>query len=521
MADADLKNTSYDEDILINILPLGFSTSKVIIHNVAVILAKLFSGERLYVIENNPVQGNLLVMVLNYWLHDVVSADSFLLNTTVDLLETLVKCAYFCKQFNSPSVLSQLMAISKYEVTSSQSKTKLLKILSYLSRGQFHNSYNPARGGTPGSRHGMRPPMREQGAVDRGPALSDAPIRQGGGGEGYKPSFLRDDTRSLEPPQASASRKEMSYPTKDTSMLPQRSEDFQVPRQRQQAQGDRLMKNPTIFRDYLNLLHSDNTGELLHFAITNLAEIIDECIDDIMADSDAYLKLMNVLELNLPPELQPLQEKLMSYIAGGLNEPRAKDGCNKRAVARILRAFTYQPTSMHPVLYSLIEKHLKLSKFRVDLATLIQMIQSPYNVLQELGVKALAVISDPNFSENPNYEIQFENHIKYLLELTINPKKSTEFKNAVLQVIANLAIRDSLKAQLVYARAMDYLVKHIRTDDNLDGQRLAAKALLNLTINSKDAKLKIVTELSEEIKRLYRGELDSIVASYLSSIIKK
>src|SRR5688572_22935132 len=64
--DGDIKGYPQLEEILLNIVPLGFSPSRVIVHNIAVILMKTFSTERLYILEgkDNAKILNLLVTLL-------------------------------------------------------------------------------------------------------------------------------------------------------------------------------------------------------------------------------------------------------------------------------------------------------------------------------------------------------------------------------------------------------------------------------------------------------------------------
>jgi|TARA_B110000285_G_C15113553_1_gene612603 hypothetical protein len=51
--------------------------------------------------------------------------------------------------------------------------------------------------------------------------------------------------------------------------------------------------------------------------------------------------------------------------------------------------------------------------------------------------------------------------------------------------------------------------------ESVDAERFASKGLVNLVSSKRENRLKVVTELSEQIKLIYRGELDEIVATYL------
>lgn len=93
LADCSYKNYENLSEILVALIPLGFSQSRVLVHNVAVVLNKVFSTERLDIFENreNSLIFNLTITLINYWIADLVSSDNFLLSATVDLLEILSK----------------------------------------------------------------------------------------------------------------------------------------------------------------------------------------------------------------------------------------------------------------------------------------------------------------------------------------------------------------------------------------------------------------------------------------------
>ena len=60
-------------------------------------------------------------------------------------------------------------------------------------------------------------------------------------------------------------------------------------------------------------------------------------------------------------------------------------------------------------------------------------------------MKAMSIVSDANFPNAEKYEIQFENHVKYLIEITLSRGKTDEFKNYALAAVANLCIKENLK----------------------------------------------------------------------------
>ena len=48
-----------------------------------------------------------------------------------------------------------------------------------------------------------------------------------------------------------------------------------------------------------------------------------------------------------------------------------------------------------------------------------------------------------------------------------------------------------------------------------DSKRVSAKGLVNLVSNRRDMRLQVVAELTDEIKQIYRNEIDPIVAAYI------
>lgn len=110
-----------------------------------------------------------------------------------------------------------------------------------------------------------------------------------------------------------------------------------------------------------------------------------------------------------------------------------------------MKAFTYQPKEFHNVLYDLLSATLKQSEFQADVLTVISMIESPYERISILGLKILALMSDPQRLNTTNLAMQFENYIKSLMEWTLDGQKGEEFQYNALMTLANLAINDYIR----------------------------------------------------------------------------
>ena len=240
-----------------------------------------------------------------------------------------------------------------------------------------------------------------------------------------------------------------------------------------------------IYRDYVNILTPNSTKDLQFFGVKNLNPLIDNCWNDIMSIKDEFLNCLNLIEFELPLDYHNDQLHILNVLADNLTEGRASDALEKNIIQRILRALSFQPQTFQITLQNLLKSIMVKVGYKIDIPSIISIILSPYTKLHDFALEILATISDPNIIDQNGYEIQFENHIKFILELSLSKKKSYEFKNLALKTIAHLAMKDNLKPQIMYNRGIDTLIYHLRNEENLEGQRHAAKGLLNLSINSR------------------------------------
>lgn len=205
-----------------------------------------------------------------------------------------------------------------------------------------------------------------------------------------------------------------------------------------------------------------------------------------MDNPESYVKILNLIEITLPHEPALLQMQILDQLSKHLNPSRAAEGLKQRVVQRILKAFHFQPTQFQPILFAMMRRHLEIGGYQVDVPLVIALIDSPYENLQNLGMKIFTVLSDPSRSRMTNSDISFENHVKMLLDLTLAREKTHEFANHALLTIANLALKDSLRPQILHHKGIEVLLAHLRNPANIEGQRTAAKALLNLSISSRN-----------------------------------
>jgi len=391
------------------------------------------------------------------------------------------------------------MNISKLDFISAQTRSRIIKIITYLSKGEFKNFYEPRPISRSIQGTASKPIKRELTPNNQNPFFEN----QNTGGSLYQPTTnktIRNREREFKTEEenvrnfnkadefSKAFKREENYPNyrnnKDNDDF--LNKNVQTYQKKKNNTGGNLQNNANnnLINDFVNLLSPESSKEMLIFAIQNIDPIIENIIDSIIENKEAYLKCMNLIEINLPPEYLPSQIKIFETINKYLTEARALDGLQNKIVARLLKGFSLQSSKLQTIFYNLLQNHLTMGKFRVDVPTLISMISCPFVRLQELGVKILAELSDPNVNEFNNYDLQFENHIKFLLETSLSKKKSYDFKNSALTAIANLCLKDSLRPQIVYNSGIETLLFHLRNEENLEGERIAAKGLLNLSIKS-------------------------------------
>lgn len=69
---------------------------------------------------------------------------------------------------------------------------------------------------------------------------------------------------------------------------------------------------------------------------------------------------------------------------------------------------------------------------------------------------------------------------------------------------------------------MDLFLNGLRGQMGLtstEAKRVASKGLVNLVSNRRDMRLQVVAELTDEIKQIYRNEIDPIVAAYIQTLL--
>ncbi|CAK74396.1 unnamed protein product (macronuclear) [Paramecium tetraurelia] len=576
LAEAELGPPETQMDIMQLIIPVGFSLQqKAINHNTALTLKRIFENERLQFLDDQSYAliSQLLVKLLQFWTNDLIFQDQFLLNLTVDLLEILTKSAAFSTSYKTPQIVNSLMSVSKLDFVSAQTRSRIIKLISFLSRPQFTNCYQPRSYDGPLQLN--LPPQPRRRNEEYVPSILEQPNRnsnrrQGSAGIRNQNGFEQQQQDFNQYPYKQNDSNQYPYRQNDSNQygfkqnesnqyqqsnmpkLPPTPQQFGYQSQPLQSNYPPPQQNPVyskpqlninnrpqsnrnpnqyggtmqqqvfdgLVQDYLNLISTESNEEMLQFAIQNLSDGIDTTIHQIMDNPEAFQKIVNLLEIAMSPNYLGMQLRVLEALSKNMNQERAKEGLKLKLIPRIMKAFTYQPKEFQAILYDMLSATLKLSDFQVDVLTVITMIESAYPRIQMLGIKILSLMSDPQRLQNTNnVSIQFENYIKSLMDWTLDGQKGEEFQYNALQTLSNLAINDYIRPQILHLKGIEFFLKVLRESYRVDAQRLAAKGLLNLSIKSRETKLSIVSLMEEEIQRLQRGEMDTVVQGYLTTLL--
>ena len=126
------------------VVPMGFNSSKQVIHNICLILSKAvdYQNVRLF---DDPINQTLLqltMLMIQSWITDFADNDSFILGTVVELIETMIHSAQFWAAFKQMPVTARLLNMSKRPNMNAFVKTKVISIVTAISKAN-HSMIRP------------------------------------------------------------------------------------------------------------------------------------------------------------------------------------------------------------------------------------------------------------------------------------------------------------------------------------------------------------------------------------------
>ena len=483
LSDSALSAYNPIKELVFGILPLCYVGNPATMHNACVSLSKALHEGNVLLLdqpENNDLF-SLLLNTLNFLIVEQMEQDTVVQRAILDILEVVSQSRKFVNFFKNGTALNKLMSSSRS--MNQNSKSRMIRVISNINRGE------------------------EQWQKE----LIDNPSKK------YNEKNYIDDSSKIYNQETSNTRGSDRAKNMKTT-------EFEAKNPEKPRPGGREYKTTLpstgmggMLSDFIQMFASQNNTEMICFALHSIENFVSEAVDIAMQDSDLYLKCFNLIDLPIPPNYSSIQLNILKTLASRMTSSRAEDSISKNGITRLLKSFSSLPEKLQPAVLELFEQVLKLGRKVIDIPTLISVCLCPYPDVNTLGMKTLAVLADP--AENVVADASFENHFRFFITACNAEKQTDEYKNAAAQCVANLSLREYLRPQIIYCGGVDMLMLMIRNYDRVDGQRMAAKALVNLTATKRDLKMKVVAELSEEIKKLYRNELDGIVSAYLQTLI--
>ena len=221
-----------------------------------------------------------------------------------------------------------------------------------------------------------------------------------------------------------------------------------------------------------------------------------------------------------------------------MNEARASDIIRRNnGLQKLIKNFNQHNSRFQPTVGNLITKVVNTGKRSLDVRSLFTLTQNlgipALQGLQDLAIKALLELSENKEEEQKNNKTatlrhvdgEFENFIPHLIEMCKNQQKypSDYLRHTALQILANLSLRDFLRPQFYSHGGLEFFIEVVQKKHhylaNVEAQRAAAKGLVNLVASRKDIRLQVIADLSEEIKLIYRNQIDPVVATFIQTLL--
>ena len=131
LADTYISDYENKAGILQQLLGLGFSNGKQVVHNLCVVLNKMIHAGNVFELFDEPKNRNLIelmALVLEKWIEELGDTDSFVLNHVCKILEKLLKTRLFYERMKNRPCLDTLIRIMRSPLTAPATKQLINKI---------------------------------------------------------------------------------------------------------------------------------------------------------------------------------------------------------------------------------------------------------------------------------------------------------------------------------------------------------------------------------------------------------
>lgn len=136
LAASDLHLHEDVEDLLNNIINLGFSVNNSLIHNICTIMSKVLTPFTVQVFdkESNRNLQDLTILLIQYWLNEMCQNDTHLMTHAVLIIENLIQCPSLWELLKGSPVVARLLSLSKSSAATGETRSKIIRIVTNLSK---------------------------------------------------------------------------------------------------------------------------------------------------------------------------------------------------------------------------------------------------------------------------------------------------------------------------------------------------------------------------------------------------
>lgn len=124
------------EDLLNNIINLGFSLSSNLVHNICTIMSKILTPftVQVYDKESNRNLQDLTILLIQYWLNEICANDTYVMTHSVLIIENLIQCPALWELLKGSPIIARLLSLSKSSSATGETKSKIIRIVTNLSK---------------------------------------------------------------------------------------------------------------------------------------------------------------------------------------------------------------------------------------------------------------------------------------------------------------------------------------------------------------------------------------------------
>lgn len=141
------------------------------------------------------------------------------------------------------------------------------------------------------------------------------------------------------------------------------------------------------------------------------------------------------------------------------------------------------PSLQAPVI-GLFQSIAERANFLGSSINAVEYINSPYRSFGELCLRIVVAASEPGNTSDTNLQL-LARHCRSFIVLSENDELTPVARRACLKILSNVLLNDDCRYEILSNKGLELFVSRLDAFDDVEGQRIAAKALLNISISSR------------------------------------